>query len=200
MDAQREATHFKNRVLDLVDLFVKKQPTSPLVVSLILPLITITTSSGSDEKQLIDKAQGILRSRIGKSKDVPMDAPLDKVEEVAEALHARARKSRSDVSATICACCLYLSKIMVHQQAEDKVVKLYSDTLEDFLTRKNSALSPVFFQDFVNKFTGLAWKLRQPLLDLSAKAVNAYRQMQALRLLQSLLNNLHSLVSSGTFV
>ncbi|KAF9053534.1 hypothetical protein BDZ89DRAFT_1056125 [Hymenopellis radicata] len=196
VDAQREATHFKNRVLDLVDLFVKKQPTNPLVVTVILPLITLISSSGSDEKQLVDKAQGILRSRIGKSKDVPTSAPLVKVEPVLEALHTRVRKSRSDLSSTICACCIYLSKIMVSQQAEDKVVALYQATLEDFLTRKNSALTPVFFQDFITRFTSLAWRLRQPMLDLSSKAVNTYRQLQALRLVQSLLSNLHSIDKS----
>ncbi len=173
---------------------MKKQPTNPLVVTVILPLVTLISSSGSDEKQLVDKAQGILRSRIGKSKDVPTSAPLDKVEPVLEALHTRVRKSRSDLSSTICACCIYLSKIMVSQQAEDKVIALYQATLEDFLTRKNSALTPAFFQDFITRFTSLAWRLRQPMLDLSSKAVNAYRQLQALRLVQSLLSNLHSIV------
>ncbi|KIY68633.1 hypothetical protein CYLTODRAFT_374153 [Cylindrobasidium torrendii FP15055 ss-10] len=203
VDAQREATHFKNRVLDLVDLFVKKHPTSALNISLILPLVALITSSGSDEKQLIDKAQGILRNRIGKSKDVPSiksqelpeGADADKVYEVLEAVHARARKGRSEVSNTLSICSLYLTKVLASgaDDAASKAVALYVDSLKDFLTRKNSVLQPGFFQEFANKFPKLAWELRGEVLKLSGEAVNGYRQLQALRIVQTLLNHLHGL-------
>ena len=65
VDAQREATHFKNRVLDLIDIFVKKNPANPLIIRLIFPLVELIVSTGPDEKQLSDKATGILRNRIG---------------------------------------------------------------------------------------------------------------------------------------
>ncbi|KAJ3991119.1 DNA polymerase phi-domain-containing protein [Lentinula boryana] len=69
VDAQREATHFKNRVLDLVDIFIKKQQSSSSIFRLIIPLMDLITRTTSDERQLSDKAQGIVRSRIGKLKE-----------------------------------------------------------------------------------------------------------------------------------
>ncbi|THG98713.1 hypothetical protein EW026_g3515 [Hermanssonia centrifuga] len=82
VDAQREATHYKNRVLDLLDSYIKKQPTSPFITRLILPLVELVVSSGTDEKQLADKATGILRSRIGKSKDLPSTVEADQAGEI----------------------------------------------------------------------------------------------------------------------
>ena len=81
VDAQREATHFKNRVLDLIDIFVRRQPTSPLIVRTILPLVELIVGTGPDEKQLSDKAMGILRNRIGKSKEVPTTVSAGEVED-----------------------------------------------------------------------------------------------------------------------
>src|ERR1700761_3918663 len=95
VDAQREATHFKNRVLDLVDTFLKKKSTSPLIVQLLLPLVELSTVTGSDERHLADKAKGIPRSRIAKSKDVPSDTDIEGVKTAMSELHSRARKLHS---------------------------------------------------------------------------------------------------------
>ncbi|KAJ3791837.1 DNA polymerase phi-domain-containing protein [Lentinula aff. detonsa] len=77
VDAQREATHFKNRVLDLVDIFIKKQPSSSSIFRLIIPLMDLITRTTSDERQLSDKAQGIVRSRIGKLKEFPSSISIE---------------------------------------------------------------------------------------------------------------------------
>ncbi|KDQ59553.1 hypothetical protein JAAARDRAFT_127225 [Jaapia argillacea MUCL 33604] len=189
LNAQREASHFKNRVLDLVDIFVKKRPTSPEVVRIIIPILSLVTGSGSDEKQLSDKASGILRSRIGKSKDIPSNFDNAQVIAILDDLHSRARKVHSpDALATISQCSLYLTRLLLGCGEEASVVSAYRHSLTDFVTRKNSHLNSKFIQDFIQRYPGVAWNLRSDLVDLSSRANNTYRQCQVFQLLQALLS------------
>lgn len=187
VDAQREATHFKNRVLDLVDIFIKKQSSSPLILRLISPLIELIAGSGQDERQLSDKAKGILRTRIGKAKETPSQADLEEVRFVAGNLHTRARKTASsDFLGILSQSSLYVSKILVNLEDENSVIDMYRESLVDFVTRKNSHLNATYFNEFFQRFPAQSWTLRTALLDLASKAVNAYRQSQVLQLLQRL--------------
>ncbi|KAG5647160.1 hypothetical protein DXG03_001115 [Asterophora parasitica] len=191
VNAQREATHFKNRVLDLVDTFVKKQPSSPLVIRLIPPLIDLIAGSSQDERQLSDKAKGILRSRIAKSKELPAGTDTEFTLTVVTDIHIRARKVHSsDMLTTLSQCSLYLSKVLVQLDSEQPIVQLYQESLADFITRKNSALNTSFFQDFIRRSPASAWSLRHDLLDLSGRSVNTYRQCQAYQLLDTLIGQL----------
>ncbi|KAH0584348.1 hypothetical protein H2248_009888 [Termitomyces sp. 'cryptogamus'] len=194
VDVQREATHFKNRVLDLVDTFAKKQPSSPLILRLLSPLIDLISGTGLDERQLSDKAKGILRSRITKSKDLPNNIDMELVLTIASDVHTRARKVHSsDMLATLSQCSLYLFRILAHSNSEKPLVQLYQESLADFLGRKNSALNSSFFQDFIRRHSASAWILRNDLLDLSGRAVNAYRQGQAYQLLETLMSQLSAM-------
>src|SRR6266511_2629547 len=170
LNVQREATHFKNRVLDLVETYFKKQPSNPLVLRLIVPLLELALGSGQDERQLGDKAKGILRACIARSKENLVGATSAQVLEVSQAVHALARKARSsDNLAVISLCCIYIAKNAMHIN-EDTLVDLYKEELHDFATRKNSGLNGVFFQIFVKKYPSCVWHMRQDILDLSTKA------------------------------
>ncbi|KAJ4480701.1 DNA polymerase phi-domain-containing protein [Lentinula edodes] len=204
LDAQREATHFKNRVLDLIDIFMKKQPSSPLIIRLIIPLVDLITRSTTDEKQLSDKARGIARSRIGKAKEIA-SAEEQKVEggggkekgegeeqeevtSIFETLHKRARTERSpDHLSILSDCCIYISQVMLHAGMQDQVVVQYCHSLIDFISRKNSSLNVSFFQQFFRRSRTAAWNLRNDLLEVSGKAANLYRQFQAYQLIHDLL-------------
>ncbi|KAI0691182.1 DNA polymerase phi-domain-containing protein [Cytidiella melzeri] len=189
VDAQREATHYKNRVLDLLDTFLKKQPTSPLIPRLILPLVDLVVNAGADEKHLADKATGILRSRLGKSKDSPSSIDDDQLGGILLELHSRARKaSSSDILITLGQCSIYISKALLHAQVQKPVLSAYRESLTDFVTRKASRLNTSFFQDFIRRHASAAWELRNSLLDLSEKAINGYRQNQVFQLVQVLLS------------
>ncbi|ESK96903.1 dna-directed dna polymerase [Moniliophthora roreri MCA 2997] len=190
-DAQREAIHFKNRVLDLVDIFVKKRPSSPHVVQFVVPLLDLATKSSPDEKQLSDKAQGLLRSRIGKLKDVPTSVDAEALSTALKNLHERARKLRSsDYLSTVADCAIYISHLMMHSGHQKEVLDTYRASLVDFFTRKNSSLNAAFFHQFIRRFQSEAWDLRDDLLDLSQKAINTYRRCQAFQLVHDILTQL----------
>ncbi|KAI0350071.1 hypothetical protein OH77DRAFT_1100919 [Trametes cingulata] len=194
VDAQREATHFKNRVLDLIDVFVKKQPTSPLIIRLIFPLVELIVGTGMDEKQLADKATGILRNRIGKSKEVPVSVDKEDTAKTLDELHVLARKaSTSDVLATLNQCSIYLSRVLLHHDAAEPVLKAYRDSLMDFVARKASRLNPPFIDDFVKRHPQSAWNLRDDLVKAPGEALNGFRQAQAFHFIHTLVNQLQAL-------
>ncbi|KAI6162530.1 DNA polymerase phi-domain-containing protein [Pisolithus thermaeus] len=191
VDAQREATHFKNRVLDLIDTFVKREPQSPLNIRLILPLIDLVTKSGMDEKQLSDKAQGILKNRLAKSKDVPANGRRDEVETILREIHQRVRKSHSAENLSVLnQSSLYLCRVLVQLNEDGCVARIYQESLDDYISRKASQANLSFFQDFVRRFPALGSKLRDPVLAASSSAVNAYRRCQAFQLLSVILSQL----------
>lgn len=149
------------------------------------------SSASSDERQLGDKTRGILRTRLGKSKEIPLNVDLDQLKNVLDAIHIRARKSHSaELLSSLSQCSVYLSRIMLHYGTKEALLATYQQSLVDFLTRKNSALNTAFFQDFFQRFPSSGWCLRDDLLDSSLKSVNAYRQCQALHLVEVLLNSL----------
>lgn len=197
VDAQREATHFKNRVLDLIDIFVKKNPANPLIIRLIFPLVELIVSTGPDEKQLSDKATGILRNRIGKSKESPSGVSKEDAAKTLEELHILARKaSTPDVLATLNQASLYLSKVLLHAEDIAPVLSTYQESLHDFVARKASKLNTAFFDDFVRRHPQAAWNMRDDLVKASGDALNGYRQAQVFHLVQTLVNQLQALVSS----
>lgn len=182
-------------MLDLVDVFVKKQPTSHLVIPLMISLVDLITSTSRDERQLSDKATGILRNRIGKSKDLPVGIDTEEVTAILDELHGRARKARSpEVLVTLSQCSLYLSKVLLHSEAGPSVLRVYRSSLVDFVTRKASTLNATFIQDFIRHYPGSGWSLRNDMIDVSKNAVNVYRRCQAFQLLNVVINQMPALV------
>lgn len=189
IDAQREATHFKNRVLDFIDLFVRKAPQSPFVVRLVLPLVDLATKSAMDEKQLADKATGVL-NRLTKSKEILVGVASDEVKTVLGEVHQRIRKSRpkDGADSLLSQTNLYLSKQLTHLGMEDAVVDINLGSLKDYLSRKTCQTSVTFFRAFVHRFPALGPRLRDGILAAASKAVNTYRRCQAFELLGLTLN------------
>ncbi|KAG1891307.1 DNA polymerase phi-domain-containing protein [Suillus subluteus] len=188
VNAQREATHFKNRVLDLVDIFTRKMPQSPHNLRLVLPLIELATKSGNDERQLSDKARGILNNRLAKLKDPLQEVDQEYAETILDELHTRARKAHSsDALATLSHCSLFICRVLTNLGCENSVLRLYRESIADFMTRKASSLNITFFKDFITRNPALGWRLRDDVLDTSPKAINAYRKCQAFQLLNTIL-------------
>ena len=200
-NAQREATHFKNRVLDLVDIYVKRQPSSPYIPLLVPPLLQLVITASPEESQLSEKATGILRSRVGKLKECPgKDEAID-IGFILEDLHSKARHASSGENlATIGQCCCYLVRALSRTSTDGTARLVYRQSLEDFVTRKASRLNTAFFQEFIRRCPEVAWDLRQDILDVtvSENAVNAYRKCQTLGLLNLLFSNAPTKVKCGS--
>lgn len=152
-----------------------------------------------DEKQLSDKATGILKNRLSKSKDIPSKAASDEVETILREVHQRVRKSSSS-SSILSQSSLYLCRVLVHLKEEDAVVRIYGETLDDYMSRKASQANYTFFQDFVRHFPALGSKCRDNILTSSSKAVNTYRRCQAFQLLGMVLNQPNKVCILSSFM
>lgn len=154
------------------------------------------SSSSSDEKQLADKTTGILRSRFGKPKETVTIDDSAKAVSVLESLHQRARKAHSpETVSAISVCSLFVVKSIIAKD-ESAVLRIYKESLSDFVTRKASSLSTGFILDFIKRFTTQAWDIRSSLVDLIPNAANGFRQAQVFSLIQSLLTALPNPVSN----
>jgi DNA polymerase phi len=174
--------------MDLLDIFIRRQPTSPLILQFLVPLLALTFS---DDKQVSEKATGLLMSRIGRLKDIPSSIDIAKSSVILDNLHIRARKVRSrDAVAIISRCSLYVSKALLHVGADETVRMAYTVSLVDFTERKSSDLNGQFFSEFIKRYPRTAWGMRAALLSASTKAINSYRRGQAYMLLETLLNHL----------
>jgi DNA polymerase phi len=180
-----------------VDTYLKKEPSNALALHFITPLVELAIASGQDERQLADKANGVLRSRLGKAKDSVSGADPAQIIEISTTIHTMARRARSaDNLAVLSLCAVYLTKASIHAGHDEALVNLYKEDLHDFTSRKKSGLTGPFFQEFIKKYPSHGWRLRQDLLDVLKGAVNTYRQIQVIQLLQLLLNLLPSFVGA----
>lgn len=139
-----------------------------------------------DEQQLIDKTNGILRKRIGVSQTLPeKGVDVESLSKDLEEVHNIARRAshRKISPATLSACNVLLSRILVHNQELDVVAKMHRETLDNFMSKKGSKVNHAFLADFINRIPSAAWEIRRDLIQACAseRSVNAYRQMQAVQ-------------------
>lgn len=196
---QREATHFKIRILDLLDTLARKSPENPQVPRLVLPLIQVIMEASSDEQQLIDKTNGIIRKRIGTSQTIPeKDVDLTALSLDLEEIHKIARKASHQKipPGTLSAANVFISRILVQNQGMEAVTEQHKESLRDFMTKKGSKINHTFFVEFINRIPSAAWEIRQDLIQACAggQSVNAYRQMQAIQWLNNLLPHIPQMV------
>ncbi|KAL2827137.1 putative DNA polymerase V [Aspergillus cavernicola] len=154
-DAKETMVNFKNRVLDLLEIYVKKCHSSILALDLLLPLLRLTRLS--TVKQISNKANAVLReyTKLCKGSAVP-DLDSDSVESVWELLKAiHGEASHSGPPAHVSGCSqasLLVAKVLTGHEKESisGVVDVYGETRKaQFLSRK-CHVQPSFFTDWNN--------------------------------------------------
>lgn len=174
-DAKFNMITFKARAIDLLEIFIKAQPESPLILTAVIPLINVIKTS--NDKQLADKAHLLLKSRLCKIKTLPVltstAAKTFSEEEGAEfeesdptgpvtaddlinwlvSIHTMVRKSnRVQLSLACNQASVFLSKVLITNDMThaEHVVTIYSQTLNDWLVRSNAKTQPALFFEFIN--------------------------------------------------
>lgn len=199
-EAKQEAIALRFKVLELVEIFARKQPQSALMLDLIMPLYDLWKERDDDTEQLANKARGLLLNRISKAKTVPETFDAEQVASLLQHMHTEARESQSsDVSNVSQAINLYLTKVALSQSSDNvksalggKLVEIYRESLLDYLMRKASRLRHEFLIDAFRRFPMLGWELRSELLDhcRPGAATRAFRQVQVMSMLQAVLTQI----------
>ena len=199
-EAKQEAIALRFKVLELVDIFARKQPQSALMLDLIQPLYELWSQRDEETEQLAAKAKTLLLSRISKAKTVPDTFDADQVTALLQRMHTEARESQSnDVSNVSQAINLYLSKVALSPTNDNvkaalggKLIEIYRESLLDYLLRKASRMRHEFLIDSFRRFPLLGWELRRELLDncRPGAATRAFRQVQAMSMLSAVLTQI----------
>jgi DNA polymerase phi len=173
-----ENVHFKTRILDLFDTFIRKQPSSPLILETVLPLLRLVRRTG-DEAILATKTAGIIRSRFDKPREVPQ-VDVEQAKAILDEIHTFARRvSSNEVSGAASSCSLYVARCIHSSDAASTAVNdVYKATIDDWMTRNASAVRVPFLTDYIKRFAVQAWPLRAELLRHLDADTHPYRQTQ----------------------
>ncbi|CAN3372082.1 hypothetical protein DIURU_000386 [Diutina rugosa] len=155
-DAKEQMVFFKNRVLDLLEVFNKAEPNHPYNLTMIpslLDLIRMTT-----DKNLGVKAHKLLKTKVSKTK-VPakevQEGDADNFMEMLKLVQDKASQSKCSQSYSL-ACgqaCIVLAKNIVSMDATklDDVIDVYTQSLKTWAAPgSKSKIQPSLFFDFIN--------------------------------------------------
>ena len=152
-DAKENISHFKCRVLDLLEIYVKQEHGNGLGLSLLLPLLTLirTTTNSLVSK----KACNVMReyARLCKGDGVPQIEDTESVFGLLETVHIEAMKEGSNPHGSACSqASLLLVKVLVARDREclRRVVKVYGATQESALFNSSCGVKASFFTSWLN--------------------------------------------------
>ncbi|GME41256.1 DNA polymerase V [Neofusicoccum parvum] len=158
-DAKATMINFKNRVLDLLLIYVKQQHANPLALDVIMPLLQLIRQTKA--KQLAEKSTNLLKQYFDATKKaMPMleDDDVDRVWELLEDIHTEVTKDASKLHAGACSrASLFVAKVLVAKDKEDseaenygRVADVYSRTQKQWYADPKSQLHPSFFNEWIN--------------------------------------------------
>ncbi|KAK8206195.1 DNA polymerase phi-domain-containing protein [Phyllosticta capitalensis] len=150
-NAKENMINFKNRVLDLLYIYVKQQHANPLAMDIIMPLLQLMRNTTT--KQISEKAFGVLRQYFDSAKKgMPEPPETSVVLAMLKDVHGEAAKAPSKVFAGACSrASLFLAKILVTKKDKnfEKIVDVYADTLKKKDEDPQSKIHPLFFTEWI---------------------------------------------------
>lgn len=152
-DAKENISHFKCRVLDLLEIYVKQEHGNGLGLSLLLPLLTLIRTTTNS--LVLKKACNVMReyARLCKGDGVPQVEDTESVFGLLETVHIEAMKEGSNPHASACSqASLLLVRVLVAHDREclRRVVKIYGATQENSLFDSSCKVKTSFFTDWLN--------------------------------------------------
>lgn len=155
-DAKQNVVQFKARVLDLLAIYLEKQYSSPLSLTVLLPVLRRTRANAN--KQLAEKASKMLKSffdtRTKHKAPLPKPDDFEPTWEILREIHEEAKLGGgAKIHAEVCSSAsLHVVKVLVGADKGNYsgVVDVYADTQKQWFSEKKSALQPVLFTLFQN--------------------------------------------------
>jgi DNA polymerase phi len=179
-DFQRNVVHFKNNVMELIVIYARKNPTNPLVLELIVPLLQVIrdTPAKSVSNQFSTKVISFLKNKLAKATDYP-HATDDYVFEILQAVHDFAKHSTSKDLSDMCnQLSLYLRKCIVGgadfevdaktpketKAALAKMLAIYSSSIKLYMSKKNTHFHASIIQSLLQRYPLSSWGLLETLI------------------------------------
>jgi DNA polymerase phi len=153
-DAKETIINFKNRVLDLLEIYVKRCPSNPLALDILLPLLGLIRRSTN--KQISGKASTVLREYTKLCKgttSIPAIESSEPVWDLLKAVHQEAFHSGPPAHTSACsqASLLLVKTLIAHdKESASGIVDVYAATRKQQLLSTKCHVQPSFFTDWSN--------------------------------------------------
>ncbi|EME81157.1 uncharacterized protein MYCFIDRAFT_77075 [Pseudocercospora fijiensis CIRAD86] len=154
-EAKENVVNLKNRILDLLLVFVKSQYANPIALDLLHPLVTLTrtTSSQPTARKALDVLE-LLFDTAKKNKETPEVDDEEDLFRVLTAIHEEARMGGSKLHARACSrSSLFLAKMLVSMddgESYKRIFAMYGDLSWEWRTDAKSKLSSDLFSEWNN--------------------------------------------------
>ncbi|CDS09480.1 hypothetical protein LRAMOSA10840 [Lichtheimia ramosa] len=197
-DLQLSITQFKINVMDLVIIFVRKNPSSPMVLDLIVPLINIirATPAKSITGQFVQKIIAFLKNRLPKMSEYPKEHDQQVIIDVYQAVYDFARSTSNSEMFDMCVqLSLYLRKCVLGaadaeitsdmpsktRQEIEKLDAITITALEEYMTKKNTRYRKDIFVHPLQRSPFSSWPLLEALIQYinPAECINLFKHTQA---------------------
>ncbi|KAH3672052.1 hypothetical protein WICMUC_004453 [Wickerhamomyces mucosus] len=152
-DAKVNILNFKNRILEMLEIYVKKTSENELILSMILPLLNALKLTL--DKNLGSKIHKLLKLKICKIKNINIKN-FNRIEllEILNQIHKDMLKSTNivDYNLSCSQCSIFLSKqiLQIDEDNIGEIIELYCSLLKNWFKKKNSRLTSSTFFDFIN--------------------------------------------------
>ncbi|KAI6250034.1 rDNA transcriptional regulator pol5 [Erysiphe necator] len=166
-EAKENICHFKTRVLDLIEIYVKKQAQNELAFNLLIPLLNLILTTQS--KSLADRSHKIIQTFV-KTYKISQPLPSSKEQQqeqssknnsskqlrigILKEIHGlviRDLPSYAFCKAASSASLLVVSSIFrVNPKSIEEVANIYRDTQVKWVLQGQASIQAVFFTDWIN--------------------------------------------------
>ncbi|KAI5965362.1 POL5 [Candida pseudojiufengensis] len=158
MEAKENMIFFKNRILDLLEVFNKVNPNSEYNLKFIEPIITLVNLTL--DKNLGLKAHKFLKTKISKTKISPSSIKnkeqfINFAMDLIKNLQLQANSTKS-TNQSVYACynqsCIILAKniLILDSSKLNEVIDIYATSMKNWATSSSSKIQPSLFFDFIN--------------------------------------------------
>ncbi|WEW58089.1 DNA-directed DNA polymerase [Emydomyces testavorans] len=152
-EARENMINFKNRALDLLEIYVKKSHSNIIATSILLPLLQVTRKT--KVQQIAHKASNVLREycKLCKGTSVPAIEDEEPIWELLGLIHEEATHSGPAFHAATCSqASLLVVKMLVARKKEnvERIVDVYAESRKKQLLSKKCHIQPAFFSDWNN--------------------------------------------------
>jgi DNA polymerase phi len=153
-DAKETMIIFKHRIMDFLDIYVKKEAQNPLAFDLLLPLLELIRTTST--KDLSNKAMKVISDfsdafKKGKSKSKTSGTDIDttaRMELLQKVLQEATRDQSHAFARAVSMCALLLATSLAAAGEVERAIDAYTSAMKDFA--KGTKYQPTIFSDFTN--------------------------------------------------
>lgn len=200
-EVRDELVNFKLRVMGCLEIFMRLQPESALLLEATEPLLTgLSAVSRPDGSQVLqERLSGLIKNKLTKCRCTdltglgadPASVSDSIQQQLRKALYLASRTPVKVVAESAAVAYAYLQRCLHFIEGTDVecLETLANDSLQaalmDFFTKKKSKLTKSFFPDLFKKVPSLVPAAFPTLIELTVSARSPYLQNEALLLLGS---------------